>query len=363
MQISPRTKKLTALLLGLSLVAAACGSDDAASADAAADVATTVADEEAMEDEAMEDEEAMEDDAMEDEEAMEDDAMEDGEAMEDEAMEDGDAMSEGRPILDISFDGLEPLGDDFEYEVWTIVDGAPVTGGVFDIADDGSIEIGNGDSHLYGHEGATDVVISIEPAVDPDPAPAAPKPLGGAIADDGSFVLDTLHPATFGTDFSEAAGQYILGTPSDGADNNETAGLWFLQVGENGPEASLELPELPDGWVYEGWAVVDGTPISTGTFTDGAGPDDFDGFTGPEAVPPYPGEDFLLNAPDGLEFPLNLQGGAAVISIEPADDNSPAPFALKPLVGDIPADAEPFTNYELGAGPAPFSGSGTVIDG
>ena len=366
-QINPRTKKITALLLGLSLVAAACGSDDAASTEAAEEPTTAVAEEamedEAMEDEAMEDEEAMEDDAMEDEEAMEDDAMEDEDAMEDDAMEDGDAMAEGRPILDISFDGLEGLGDDFEYEVWTIVDGAPVSGGVFDIADDGSIEIGNGDSHLYGHDGATDVVISIEPADDPDPAPAAAKPLGGVIADDGSFVLDTLHPATFGTDFSEAAGGYILGTPSDGADNNETAGLWFLQLGDSGPEASLDLPELPEGWVYEGWAVVDGTPISTGTFTDGAGPDDFSDFTGPEGVPPFPGEDFLINAPDGLEFPLNLQGGLAVISIEPADDNSPAPFALKPLVGEIAADAESFVNYDLGAGPAPFSGSGTVIDG
>lgn len=74
-------------------------------------------------------------------------------------------------------------------------------------------------------------------------------------------------------------------------------------------------------------------------------------FSGNENVPPFPGEDFLANAPDGLTFPLDLSGGAAVISIEPADDNSPAPIALKPLVGEIPADAEAFTNYDLGAGP------------
>lgn len=271
-------------------------------------------------------------------------------------MED-DAMSEGRPVITIDFDGLEPLGNDFEYELWTIVEGSPVTGGVFDITNSGGVAISSDQDHLYGHEGATDVVISIEPANDADPAPASAKPLGGAIADDGSFVLDTTHPATLGTDFADASGQFILATPSDGADNNELSGLWFLQV--PGPEASLNLPELPEGWVYEGWAVVDGSPISTGRFSDGGAADDFSGFSGSEGVPGYPGEDFLLNAPDGLSFPLDLSGGTAVISVEPADDNSPAPFALKPLVGEIPADAEVSTNYDLGAGPAPFSAVGS----
>ncbi len=211
---SSKFTKLTALLLGLALTAAACASDD----DTSAEVPAAEVDE--ATDAAMEDEDAMEDE------------------MEDEAMAD-DAMSEGRPVITIDFEGLEPLGDDFEYELWTIVDGAPVTGGVFDIDDNGEVAISGDQDHLYGHEGATDVVISIEPA--------------------------------------------------------------------------------------------------------------------------DPGEDFLVDAPADLSFPLDLSGGAAVISVEPADDNSPAPFALKPLVGDIPADAEPSVNYDLGAGPAPFSASGSQV--
>ncbi len=358
---SPKTtKKLPkamALLFGLALTAAACGADDVSDDAAAVAAAQTDESAAAAESEDAMEEDAMEDDAMEDGDAMEEDAMEE-DAMEEDAMEDGDAMSEGRPIIELSFEGVEPLGDDFEYELWTIVDGAPVSGGIFDVDADGEIVISSDQDYLYGHDGATDVVISIEPAVDPDPAPAAPKPLGGVIADDGSFALDTTHPATFGTDFSEASGQYILGTPSDGPDTNELSGLWFLQVTDDGPAASLDLPELPEGWVYEGWAVIDGVPVSTGTFTDGAAADNFDGFTGEGNVPAYPGEDFLVNAPEGLEFPTDLSGGLAVISVEPADDNSPAPFALKPLVGEIPADAEPFTNYELGSGPAPFSATG-----
>jgi hypothetical protein len=346
-----RLTKATALLLGLALAAAACASDDDVAAEAEASAA--VADDDAMEEEAMDDG-AMDDGAME-EETMDDDAMDD-DAMEEEAMED-DAMSDERPIITIDFNGLEPLGATFEYELWTIVDGAPVSGGLFDIDSSGDVAISNGQVHLYGHEGATDVVISIEPANDTDAAPALAKPLGGVIADDGSFVLETTHPATLGTDFADAAGQFILGTPSDGPDNNELSGLWFLQV--PGPQASLSLPELPEGWVYEGWAVVDGNPISTGRFNDGGAPDDFSGFSGAEGVPGYPGEDFLVNAPDGFRFPVDLSGATAVISVEPAEDNSPAPFALKPLVGEIPVDPEPFTNYGLEAGPPPFSATGS----
>ena len=64
--------------------------------------------------------------------------------------------------------------------------------------------------------------------------------------------------------------------------------------------------------------------------------------------PPFPGEDYLVNAPMGLTFPTNLAGGTAVISIEPDPDNSPNPFTLKPLVKMIPADAADHVTYIYG---------------
>ena len=57
------------------------------------------------------------------------------------------------------------------------------------------------------------------------------------------------------------------------------------------------------------------------------------------AGPPIPGEDFLLNAPTGETFPLDLRGRKVVISIEPSPDNSPNPFLLKPLLMDLSATA------------------------
>ena len=44
--------------------------------------------------------------------------------------------------------------------------------------------------------------------------------------------------------------------------------------------------------------------------------------------PPFPGQDFV-------NPPMDLIGGAAVISVEPEPDDSPAPFVLKPLLTPV----------------------------
>lgn len=119
--------------------------------------------------------------------------------------------------------------------------------------------------------------------------------------------------------------------------------------------AGLDLPALSDGWVYEGWAVINGTPISTGTFTDPAMADanaassPYKGDLG--NGPSYPGEDYLQNAPDGFDFPTDLRGKTIVISVEPSPDNSTAPFTLKPLLQTVASDAAVHTPITMGAGP------------
>ena len=83
--------------------------------------------------------------------------------------------------------------------------------------------------------------------------------------------------------------------------------------------------------------------------------DDDDPFSGSMSLPDvnatdgfFPGEDFLMNAPSGLTFPVDIAGGTAVISVEPHPDNSPNPFTLKPLVHNIPASAVDHTVYDMG---------------
>ena len=139
-----------------------------------------------------------------------------------------------------------------------------------------------------------------------------------------------------------------MATPTSSVDTDEASGIWFLNNSTGSPQVGLDLPTLQAGWAYEGWAVIEGTPVSTGTFTSPSGADDAAPFSGDGAGPPYPGEDFVRNAPAGLTFPTDLRGGTAVISIEPVPDNSPNPFLLKPLVGPISETADVHSVQQMG---------------
>ena len=80
-----------------------------------------------------------------------------------------------------------------------------------------------------------------------------------------------------------------------------------------------------------------------------AAADDAAPFSGPEPGPPFPGEDYLVNAPDGVTLPTDLSGATIVISVEPDPDDAVSPFVLKPLVGRIPeAGVTDHVSYELG---------------
>lgn len=255
---------------------------------------------------------------------------------------DDDDNETGNLTLDIS--GLEDLGENFLYEGWVIVDGSPVSTGTFSVDGDGMLSISSFEMDAAMLNAATTFVLTIEPSPDSDPAPSATKILGGDFS--GSSAAATImHGAAFGTGFGTVGGGYILATPTTSVDTDEESGVWFLDNSSGSPAVGFtNLPDLSDqaGWTYEGWAVINGTPISTGTFNKAEGADDnasssvFKGDDGDG--PGFPGEDFIQNAPSGLTFPTDLKVATIVISIEPVPDNSAAPFTLKPLAGDVPSD-------------------------
>jgi hypothetical protein len=248
----------------------------------------------------------------------------------------------------VNTSGLEDLGSDFVYEGWLIVDDSPVSTGTFTVDADGEQSKKEFEVKISDANSATKFVLSIEPENDSDPAPAATKILAGDFS--GSSAELTIAPVG---DFSNAAGKYILATPTNGADTDENSGIWFLDLSNGAPPtAGLTLPELPDGWKYEGWTVIGGVPVTTGKFTKMAATDEDDPYSGPDPLGDvngddgfFPGEDFLENAPDGLTFPTDIAGGTAVISIEPNPDNNAGPFTLKPLVHGIDAMATDHLTY------------------
>ena len=259
--------------------------------------------------------------------------------------------------LTLNLLGLEALGNDFVYEGWIIVNGNPVSTGTFS-----SVTFPQAFAvNTTQLNDATAFVLSIEPAVDPDPAPAATKLLIAEFSGDTANV--GLGPVIASGDFDTASGKFFLRTPTDetGTNNgNDENGVWFGIPGAP-PTAGLVLPTLNSGWKYEGWVVVDGVgPLTTGTFTSLDSFDDSNMFSGTEnnQGPPVPGEDFFNEAPAGFTFPLDVRERTIVISVEPDPDNSPNPFLLKPLVGTAGTETAP-TTYDLGLNAGSFP-TGTV---
>ncbi len=267
--------------------------------------------------------------------------------------------------LTLNLNGLEDLGAGFNYEGWLLVDGTPVSTGLFTVNANGELSSNSFELPTETVDAATKFILTIEPNPDPDPAPSDQKFIAGDFNGNTATVSTSVAPAV--GDFSNSAGDFFLRTPTDepagsGNNGNDQYGVWFGQPGMP-PAATLVLPELPTGWIYEGWVIGESGPLSTGTFSsidtmdDNAGLDT--SFSGTENDgPPIPGEDFFNNAPAGETFPLDIRGRTVVITVEPVPDNSPAPFTLKPLAAQAGNDTAPaFNSFALNLGSFP---TGTV---
>lgn len=264
--------------------------------------------------------------------------------------------------LTLDLEGLEDLGDGYAYEGWIMVAGSPVSAGVFTVDADGNLSQSTFQVDADDLASASAYILTIEPSPDSDPLPSDIHILAGEFSDNQANVT-VEHPSALGTDFTGATGDYILATPTDGDPAmDEASGVWWLNPAGAAPVPTLDLPALPEkGWEYEGWAVIDGTPVSTGRFTKVDSSDSFNGYSGTAAsAPPFPGEDFLMNAPSGLTFPTDLSEGVVVISVEPVPDNSDAPFVLKPLVGAVPASAQTHTLLSMDNNASATNPKGTV---
>lgn len=171
--------------------------------------------------------------------------------------------------LALEFSGLETLQNGFHYEGWLILDDGPVTTGKFNVDANGNLVDLNGSSISNGVfnvpldvSSASAFVLTIEPAGDVDEIPAETHHLAGTITNN-TATLNFEHSASLGNSFSSSSGNYILATPTDGVNDNENSGIWFLDPSSGAAMAGLNLPTLPNGWRYEGWAVYNGVPITT----------------------------------------------------------------------------------------------------
>jgi hypothetical protein len=252
--------------------------------------------------------------------------------------------SDADAMLELKLSGLEDLGPTAVYEGWLMVNGAPVSTGRFSVDASGKPSVSRFSVPSAQADGASAFILTIEPAVGDKPEPADTHLMaGGFDAAKTTAALSIDHPAALGTNFAAATGRFILAAPSASTPSDDQ-GIWWLTMNAAGQaQPGLSLPVLPAGWLYEGWVVVGGKPISTGRFTSVSAADSDKGgpAAGPNATPPFPGQDFINPA-------TKLPGGMAVISVEPAVDNSAGPFTLKPLLLPIGTAVGPANVYTMG---------------
>jgi hypothetical protein len=174
--------------------------------------------------------------------------------------------------------------------------------------------------------------------------------LVGGKVEKGVAELELGHWTGMASDLSGMSGSFLLATLTDPDRAGEAAGVWFLDSSGSVPTPGLNLPDAQDGWDYEGWVVVGTDTLSTGKFSFAGGPDEGDRYCGGDPGPAFPGEDFLLNPPTGLTFPMDLRGAEVFVTLEPWerwDVRPESPFFVRLLQAQIPQFAQPGQAYPM----------------
>ena len=231
-----------------------------------------------------------------------------------------EAVETDKLPFELSVSNLQPLVEASTYELWVMQDSKALSLGRFntDLSGAGFLgefkelegELSNGDK----------VFITIESSADGDDEPSETIVLSGVVDEDVEKRVNFDLPI----DFNQVSGNYILGTPTNSPEDLEAYGVWFVRPG--GQVASLDLPDAPNGWKYEGWIIRGTHRLSSGRFSQIDEADDFDGYSGEQSGPNFPGEDYLVNLPPGLDEPLYLADGESqvVVSFEPeSEDGDP----------------------------------------
>lgn len=242
-------------------------------------------------------------------------------------------------LLGLQVSNLLPLDpeNDGVYELWAFDErNSAISMGQFNIGAGGQIVDLDGNPIERFESGATNIadavsaLITVEPPLLADDGIVSGFRLLQGPFDEGVARLSV--PAPQGT--AEASGAYRVFTPTDGPGTNENSGAWA--VAADGTPL-LSLPALNQLFRFEAFVILAGMPVSMGFITSDDQADSGNPFSGPQAAPTVPGEDFLVDPPDGLAFPTDLSGVRLVITLEPnSADVVGVPTQLVVLAATLP---------------------------
>jgi len=162
-----------------------------------------------------------------------------------------------------------------------------------------------------------------------------------------------------------ADGFCYLGTPTDSDTSDDLSGVWFILRQPAGPsDSGLIIPPAPTGWMYAGWVSHHGVWLPTGKFRRATGADLANPYSSTlVAAPDFPGEDFLRNAPTGIDFtfPFALTVGDGVkVTLQPDPDPGTGPFGVTLLAYQFPSEPVPLSFLQMSNESEATKPSGTV---
>ena len=265
----------------------------------------------------------------------------------------------------LEIENLPPLESGFHYQAWARIGLNDLGTESFNKAANGGYINNSGQfvQNVFVFEddvsSASQIFITIEDKRDSDALPSGSVVLAGDVVNSVA-TLSVTHELALGTGFGSAAGQFMLFSNAFGGSASDMSGVWFTGGNSTTLTPGLTLPALPDGWVYEGWIELGDALLSTGTFRDGNTHDLNRRYSNTD-TPPFPGEDFLENAPAGVTFPINPASGIVKVTVEPFPDDWSAPFGITVLSGTVPAAPSARTPYPMSASFAAPSGTATLF--
>ncbi len=258
------------------------------------------------------------------------------------------AVGEVQAIL-VDVTSLQPLdpGTDGIYYLWALLErnesqslGAFNIGASGQMVDTSGAPLGEFRSDQFSLRETLRMLITIESDAEAPSAPSGMQMLSGTFIEGVATLTVPISSAIM-----SASGSVQIFTPTDGPDTNETSGFWM--VDGNG-DPSVSLPDTTAALIYETFIDINGSSLGVGRFDRSDQADDLCRFCADDApAPERPGEDLLVNAPDGLTFPASLAGARITVSLEGRTFDFFPRSQLIVLEGFVPVGVTPRTLLPL----------------
>lgn len=252
------------------------------------------------------------------------------------------AIGEIQKVL-VDLTSLQPLDPAAEgiYHLWALLErsesrslGAFNIGAGGQMVDTSGAPISEFRSDEFALRETLGMLITIESETEVPQSPSGMQILSGTFIEGVARLTVPISSA-----ITSGSGSLRIFSPTDGPNTNETSGFWMVDA--NG-DPSVFLPDTTAALVYEIFVDISGSSLKVGRFDRTDQADDLCRFcVDATLAPERPGDDLLVNGPDGIAFPASLAGTRITVSLEGRGNDFLSRSQLIVLEGFVPSSVTP----------------------